>query len=55
MGDGDFKANESAVSAVYERAGGWRVGFVRVRTGWRSGPLGPGGPGPCADLSLVPR
>ena len=39
-------------SAVNEGAGGWRVGFVHARTGWR--PLGPGDPGPRAQLSLVP-
>lgn len=55
LGDGDSKANKTVGSAVYERAGGWRVGFVRFRTRRRPRPLGPRGPGPRAQLSLVPR
>jgi hypothetical protein len=54
LGDGDCKASETVGSAVYERAGGWRVGFVRFRTGRRPVPLGPGVPGPRTQLSLVP-
>jgi hypothetical protein len=46
LADGDGKA-------VYDFAGGWRAGAVRVRIGWR--PLGAGDPGAGAQLSLVPR
>jgi hypothetical protein len=52
--DGDCQANATVGSAVYERAGGWRVGIVGSRTGGRLWPPGPGGPGSRAQLSLVP-
>jgi hypothetical protein len=54
LADGDCKAHETVGSAVYEVAGGWRVGFVGFRTDWRLRPVGPGGPGAAARLSLVP-
>jgi hypothetical protein len=54
LADGDGEANESVDSAVCERVGGWRVGVVCFRAGWRPRPCRPGGPGPCAEQSLVP-
>ncbi len=54
LGDGDRQANEIVGAGVYERAGRWRVGVVRFRTGRRPRPPGPRGTGPRAELSLVP-
>ena len=53
MWDGDCEATVDP--AVDERAAGWRVGLVGVRTGRWPRPLGPGGPGARARQSLVPR
>jgi hypothetical protein len=51
----DCAANEAVGSIVLRRAGGWRVGLVRVRAGRRLRPQGPGGAGPGNGLALVPR